>query len=77
MLVRAILIGLVLSISASPLLAGEWSGYVAGEFRWFPNDPSDPRQFQGTDLSAAFQPEYAHQWDNGRQSFSFIGFWSR
>lgn len=74
MFVRTIVIGLLLSATASPLLAGEWSGYVAAEFRWFPNDPSDPPQYKDTNLSAAFRPEYAHQWDKGRQSFSFIGF---
>ena len=71
---HSILTGLLLLAPVTLLLAGEWSGYVAGEFRWFPNDPSDPRQYKDTNLSAAFRPEYAHQWDKGRQSFSFIGF---
>lgn len=55
------------------VMAGEWSGYVSVESRYFFKDPIDPRQ-SDSNTSVAFQPEYWHEWDNGRQSFTFIPF---
>ena len=66
------LLGAVLLLPAVAS-AGEWSGYVAGEFRYFFDAPSDPRQ-HGNNLSLSAQPEYYHEWDGGRQSFTFVPF---
>ncbi|VAX04093.1 FIG01201466: hypothetical protein [hydrothermal vent metagenome] len=57
----------------SVALAGEWSGYVSGEYRYFPGAPNDPRQ-HGNNLSLSAQPEYYHEWDNGRQSITVVPF---
>ncbi len=53
--------------------AGEWSGYVNGEFRGFAHSPADPRQ-HGNNFSLSAQPEYYTDWDNGQQSFTFVPF---
>ena len=53
--------------------AGEWSGYISGEFRSFVNSPLDDRQ-QDTNLSLSAQPEFFTQWDDGQQSFAFVPF---
>ncbi len=53
--------------------AGEWSGYVSGEFRAFANSPADPRQHDNN-FSLSIQPEYYTDWDNGRQSFTIVPF---
>ncbi|NOX91394.1 MAG: hypothetical protein GXP18_02760 [Gammaproteobacteria bacterium] len=53
--------------------AGEWSGYVSGEFRAFANSPADARQHDNN-LSFSAQPEYYTDWDNGKQSFTVVPF---
>ncbi len=52
--------------------ANEWSGYVSGEYRGFVNDGL-PEQ-ENNYLSFATEPEYYHQWQNGKNSFTFKGF---
>ena len=56
-----------------PAGAGEWSGYISGEWRGFVDAPEDPRQ-HGNNLSLSAQPEYYQEWDGGRQSFTFTPF---
>jgi len=51
--------------------AGEWSGYIALEGRHFFEDPVDTRQ-HGDNLSISFEPEYAQEWDDGRQLLTFV-----
>jgi len=70
-----ILLSLLVFI-APPLLhaeEGEWSGYVATEWRKFLSSPLDPEQ-QGDTTSFSAQIEYYREWDNGKQSFRFTPF---
>ena len=60
-------------ILPTPLWAGEWSGYVAGEFRRFLHTPTDARQ-HGDNAAISFQPEFYHDWDNNNQSITFVPF---
>ncbi len=53
--------------------AGEWSGYLSAEYRYFPAAPLDSRQ-AGNGASVAVQPEFYQQWDDGRQSLTFVPF---
>ena len=53
--------------------AGEWSGYLGTEFRYFTQDPRDPRQHD-ENFSLVFEPEYYHEWDKGSQSLAFVPF---
>jgi len=53
--------------------AGEWSGYVSGEYRYFPYAATDPRR-HGNNLSFSAQPEYYTEWDGGRQSITVVPF---
>ena len=53
--------------------AGEWSGVLGLEARMFTESPADSRQ-HGDNLSVAFEPEYHHESDDGKQLFSFIPF---
>jgi hypothetical protein len=53
--------------------AGEWSGYLGTEFRYFTEDPRDPRQHD-ENFSLVFEPEYYHEWDKGTQSLAFVPF---
>jgi len=52
--------------------ANEWSGYVSGEYRGFFNEGT-PEQHDHY-LSVATEPEYFHEWQNGKSSFNFKGF---
>ena len=54
--------------------AGEWSGSVTSELRYFPDAPLSNEQFDGANFSVALEAEYFHDWDNGRQSFIFTPF---
>ena len=53
--------------------AGQWSGYLGTEFRYFPQDARDPRQHD-ENFSLLFEPEYYHEWDSGSQSLAFVPF---
>ena len=64
------IISITLSFSAS---AGQWSGYLGAEFRYFPQDARDSRQHD-ENLSLLFEPEFYHEWDKGTQSLAFVPF---
>jgi len=68
---HAILIAALLPLQA---VAAEWSGYVAGQYRGFLDDPLDPRQHDSY-LSASAEPEFYHSWDDGDQSVDAIVFY--
>ena len=59
-----------LLIPAFPVQAGEWSGYVAGEFLGFTEDPQFSSQYSSY-LSVAAEPEYIHEWNEGADIFTF------
>ena len=59
---------------ASADLYQELSGYISGEFRFFPDEPLDPRQFDDVNLSIAAQPEYFLEWDSGTQRVVIVPF---
>ena len=64
---------LMLSVCALPVQAGSWRGYIAAQERFFFDDPADPRQ-HGNNFSIAAQPEYYHDWADGKQSLTFTPF---
>ena len=67
---RAVIIGVIVggTLLSHGAIAGEWSGYVSGQFRGFFEDPADPRQHNSY-LSAAAEPRYYHSWQGGNHSF--------
>lgn len=64
---------LLLSLSPYCAHADEWSGYVAAESRMFFKDPLENVQ-HGNNLSISAQPEYAHEWNDGKENFVFVPF---
>lgn len=54
--------------------AGEWSGFAGLEFRYFPQDALSRVQDYSTNFSLVLEPEYFHEWDNGKQIFAFVPF---
>jgi len=51
--------------------AGEWSGYIGGEWLGFARTPLSPAQHMNY-LSFVAQPEYHHKWNDRRQSVHFV-----
>ena len=60
----------LLLLGALSAQAGEWSGYVAGEFRGFFEEPAFSSQYRSY-LSVSAEPEYIHEWNDGYDLFTF------
>ena len=65
---------ILIFIISVQIQAGELSGYIETEVRYFPESPLSVDQYDGFNFSLSAKPEYHHQWDDGKQSFDFIGF---
>jgi len=52
---------------------GDWSGYIATEWRGFTGSPTDNEQ-HGDNTSLSAQVEYYREWDAGKKSFRFTPF---
>lgn len=70
----AIACATLVALSPAAGTAGEFSGAVSVELRWFPNEPIDPAQFEDLNLSLSVEPTYYVEWDDGRQSFTLVPF---
>jgi hypothetical protein len=72
---RTILFSLALGLLLPAVYAsaGEWSGYVAGEVRIFPQKPLSSKQHDDN-LSLVSEPEYYLEWDDGGQSLTVTPF---
>lgn len=68
-----VLSGLGLVIDAKPTIAAEWRGSFDLEYRHFFSDPLDPRQSSHY-LSMSAEPEFNHEWNDGRDLLSFKSF---
>lgn len=67
------ILSFIFLVIAQPLFAGEWSGFISAESRYFSERATDSRQADNM-VSLAFQPEYYHEWDNRKQSLTFVPF---
>lgn len=70
---HTLLAAATLAAAALPAGAGEWSGDLVFEATAFARDPLDPRQGDGG-ISLAFEPEWYHDWNDGRDRFQFTAF---
>ncbi|HFC92035.1 MAG TPA: hypothetical protein ENJ51_04405, partial [Leucothrix mucor] len=68
------LILLVSLLLSSTLQAGDFSGNISLEGRYFLDDAAYTGQKAGG-LSLSLQPEYKHKWDNDHNVFTFIPFY--
>ncbi len=64
---------LLLLLIPVQVCAWDVSGYLSVEGRGFLQQPLDSRQYDN-DFSLALEPEFAREWDQGRQSFVFRPF---
>lgn len=65
---------LVFFACTAPVLANEWSGNISLEMRQFGEQglsASQKKQYG----SVSIQPEWFHDWDNGRQRLTFVPFY--
>lgn len=56
--------------------AAEWRGNVSADYLWFAQDPAFSGQ-KDSYLSAAIEPEFFHDWNDGYDLFTFIGFYRK
>jgi len=66
---RAALLLTTSAVISATAAAGEWQGSVEGEYLWFAQDALFPGQ-EDSYLSAAVEPEYFHEWNNGYDVFN-------
>ena len=66
--------GLVLFLLPGFCIAGELSGNIAIQNRYFLNDPAVPANQHNSYFSLAIEPEYYQDWDNQAQSITFTPF---
>lgn len=64
---------MTLLICSSTLWANEWSGNISFEAKHFSKDALSASQFKEYG-SVSIQPEWFHEWDGGKQSFTFVPF---
>lgn len=73
---KLITVNLLLTLlSLKPVvgLANEWSGNISMEARLFSNDALSTSQYDSYG-SISVQPEWFHEWNEGKQIFSFVPF---
>lgn len=63
----------IICLIPSLLHAGEWSGFLELQGRYFPQQATDAEQSDQI-ISLAFQPEYYQRWDSGNQNLLFVPF---
>ena len=66
---RAALLLTTSAVISATAAAGEWQGSVEGEYLWFAQDALFAGQ-EDSYLSAAVEPEYFHEWNNGYDVFN-------
>lgn len=62
-----------LTVVATSASGGEWSGFVSLEYQGFLHPPLYPEQHRSYS-SLVLQPEYYHQPENSKDSFTFVPF---
>ena len=64
---------MILLVCSSSLWANEWSGNISFEAKYFSQDSLNSSQYNEYG-SVSIQPEWFHEWDGGKQSFTFVPF---
>ena len=59
----------------TPAIAGELSGNISLEGRYFPSEGAFPDQQKNGGFSLSIQPEYKHRWDDDHKKFTFSPFY--
>ena len=67
----------LLGLVSSAVNAAEWSGNVSVELRSFAAAPNHAGQADEMQMSVSLQPEFYHEWDNGKRSFTFTPFFRK
>ena len=63
--------GLALLASSSAVIAGDLSGNISLEGRYFPTEPAYAGQEETGGFAISLEPEYKHKWDDENQQFTF------
>ncbi len=68
-----VFLAFVSTMTSSLVYSNEWSGNIALETRLFNKEGVPPAEYQQYG-SVSIQPEWYHEWDSGKQSFTFVPF---
>ena len=76
MISKPLLISVICSAILLPNVvnAGDFSGNISLEGRYFSSDGAFPKQQKVGGMSLSFQPEYKNRWDDDRKTFTFTPF---
>ena len=64
------------SLATTGSVAAEWRGNVTVDYLWFARDAAFSKQEESY-VSAAIEPEFFHDWNNGYDLFTFTGFYRK
>lgn len=67
---------ITLLLSVKTVLAAEWRGNATADYLWFAQDAAFPEQ-EDSYVSAAIEPEFFHDWNDGYDLFTFIAFYRK
>ena len=62
-------------IVSSAVSAGDWSGNVSLEGKYFPSEPAYAGQEKSGGFAVSVEPEYKHKWDDENQQFTFTPYY--
>lgn len=71
---REIIFSFIILFFCIPVTAAEWTGSVGLESRYFFQNALDKQQNYTTNQSFVIEPEFYHEWKNGRQLLAFVPF---
>ena len=61
--------------ATSAVSAGEWSGNVSLEGKYFPSEPAHAGQNENGGFALSVEPEYKHKWDDDNQQITFTPYY--
>ncbi len=70
-----ILSALLATLASASISAGELSGNISLQGRYFNSDGAFPGQQKNGGISLSLQPEYKHKWNNEHSQFTFTPFY--
>lgn len=63
-------------LTANAVSAAEWRGNATADYLWFAQDAAYPEQ-ENSYVSASIEPEFFHDWNDGYDLFTFVGFYRK
>lgn len=72
---RMVCFSFAILAASSSVSAGDWSGNISLEGKYFPSEPARAGQEQNGGFAISVEPEYKHRWDDDNQQFTFTPYY--